>query len=345
MGRILVTGGSGYIGSHTIVALLEAGYEVVSIDDHSRSHDFIMDRIEQITGTKVVNHRINLVDRPALEAFFQREHHGITGVIHFAAFKAVGESSAKPLLYFENNLVGQMNLMRCVEQYNIPHFVFSSSCTVYGNPESLPVTEHSPLLEPESPYGRTKVIGEAFLRDWVKVSATRVVALRYFNPVGAHPSALIGEFSRGIPENLLPYITQTAAGIRERLTIYGRDYPTRDGTCVRDYLHVCDVAQAHVAAIRHLEKHADAPSFDVFNLGSGVGQTVLEMVQAFEEVSGAPLAYSFGERRTGDVVAVYADNTKAREQLGWTTQYSLQDMLRTAWAWEQALSQSHNAHL
>ncbi|MBM3918664.1 MAG: UDP-glucose 4-epimerase GalE [Sphingomonadales bacterium] len=342
MGRILVTGGSGYIGSHTVVALLEAGYEVVSIDDHSRSHDFIMDRIKQITGTEVVNHRINLVDRATLEDFFCNEHTGITGVIHFAAYKAVGESVANPLLYFENNLVGQINLMRCVDQYNIPHFVFSSSCTVYGNPESLPVTESSPLLEPESPYGRTKLIGEAFLRDWVLVCPTRVAALRYFNPVGAHPSALIGEFSRGVPENLLPYITQTAAGIRERLTIYGRDYPTRDGTCVRDYLHVCDVALAHVAALKHLERHTDAPPFDVFNLGSGVGQTVLEMVQAFEEVTGTPLTYTFGERRTGDVVAVYADNRKAREQLGWSTLYSLQDMLRTAWAWEQALSQSHN---
>jgi UDP-glucose 4-epimerase len=344
MSRILVTGGSGYIGSHTVVALLEAGYEVVSIDDLSRSHDFIMDRIRQITGIEVINHRINLVERAALESFFQREHPGITGIIHFAAYKAVGESTANPLLYFENNLVGQMNLMRCAEKYSIPHFVFSSSCTVYGNPETLPVTESSPLLEPESPYGRTKVMGEAFLRDWVRVCRARVVALRYFNPVGAHPSALIGEFSRGVPENLLPYITQTAAGIRERLTIYGRNYPTRDGTCVRDYLHVCDVAQAHVAALKHLEKHTDAPAFDVFNLGSGVGQTVLEMVQAFEEVSGRSLNYVFGERRTGDVVAVYADNRKARELLGWTTQYSIQDMLRTAWAWEQTLSQSQNAH-
>jgi UDP-glucose 4-epimerase len=340
MGRILVTGGSGYIGSHTVVALIEAGYDVVSIDDHSRSHDFIMDRIRQITGTAVVNYRINLVDRPALEDFFRNEHAGITGVIHFAAYKAVGESTAHPLRYFENNLVGQINLMRCVADHNIPHFVFSSSCTVYGNPDTLPVTEESPLLEPESPYGRTKVVGEAFLRDWVRVSGTRVVALRYFNPVGAHPSALIGEFSRGVPENLLPYITQTAAGIRERLTIFGRDYPTRDGTCVRDYLHVCDVASAHVAALRHLEQNPDAPDFDVFNLGSGVGQTVLEMVQAFEEVTGTPLAYTFGERRAGDVVAVYADNRKARAQLGWWTHYSLHDMLRTAWAWEQAMAHS-----
>jgi UDP-glucose 4-epimerase len=337
MSKILVTGGCGYIGSHTLVALMEAGYEVVSIDDNSRSHGWMMDRVANITGKKVVNHPINLCDRPALDAFFKQES-GITGIIHFAAYKSVGESAREPLLYFENNLLGQINLLRCVQKYGITQFVFSSSCTVYGNPDELPVTEETPLKEAESPYGRTKVVGESFLRDFVKVAPTQVIALRYFNPVGAHPSNEIGEYISGVPSYLLPYMTQTAIGKRECLTVFGSDYPTRDGTCIRDYIHVCDIASAHVNAIQYLEQGKSKAAFEVFNLGSGIGQSVLEMIESFERVNGLKLSWQFGERRPGDVVAVYANNSKATRELGWQLKFGLDDMMQTAWAWEQRVA-------
>lgn len=337
MSKILVTGGCGYIGSHTLVELLAAGFEVVSIDDNSRSNAWMMDRVANITGKKVVNHAINLCDMAALEAFFEEEKN-ISGVIHFAAYKSVGESAHEPLMYFENNLLGQINLLKCVQKHAIEHFVFSSSCTVYGNPEVLPVTEETPLQEAESPYGRTKVVGEAFLRDFVKVANTKVIALRYFNPVGAHPSNEIGEYITGVPSYLLPYMTQTAIGKREKLTVFGQDYPTRDGTCIRDYIHVCDIASAHVNAVQYLEGGKSKGKFEVFNLGSGIGQSVLEMIESFERVNQLKLNWQFGDRRAGDVVAVYANNSKAIHELGWQLRFNLDDMMRTAWAWEQRVA-------
>jgi UDP-glucose 4-epimerase len=343
MSKILVTGGCGYIGSHTIVELQQAGFEVVSIDDNSCSEPWVMDRVQNITGISCTNHQINLCDIPALRAFFAA-HTDISGVIHFAAFKSVGESSTNPLKYFYNNLLGQINLMQCVQDFKIPHLVFSSSCTVYGNPEQLPVTEESPMQEPESPYGRTKVIGEAMLRDLVKVAPVQVIALRYFNPVGAHPTNEMGEYILGVPSYLLPYITQTAIGKREKLTVFGGDYPTRDGTCIRDYIHVCDIARAHVNAIQYLQRGAAQAAFEVFNLGSGLGQTVLEMIASFEKVTGLKLNYQVGDRRGGDVVAVYANNRKAREVLGWELQFDLDAMMATSWAWEQRLAREQAAH-
>lgn len=338
MSKILVTGGCGYIGSHTIVELMTAGFEVVSIDDNSRSKPWLMERVAQITGKNVKNHAINLCDMPALEAFFESEKN-ISGIIHFAAYKSVGESALEPLLYFENNLLGQINLLKCVKKHHIRHFVFSSSCTVYGNPEKLPVTEDSPLQEAESPYGRTKVVGEAFLRDFVKVCDSQVIALRYFNPVGAHPSNLIGEYVQGVPSYLLPFITQTAIGKRAELTVFGNDYPTRDGTCIRDYIHVCDIAKAHVNAIEYLEANKQQSNFEVFNLGSGIGQSVVEMITSFERVTKLKLNWKFGPRRAGDVVAVYADNSRARYALGWDLRFNLDDMMASAWAWEQRLAE------
>ncbi len=338
MSKILVTGGCGYIGSHTLVELVAAGYEVISVDDNSRSGVDFIERVSALCGQTITNYVVNLCDLPALTAVFEA-HSDIRGVIHFAAYKSVGESSREPLLYFENNLLGQINLLKCVQQFQVPHFVFSSSCTVYGNPEVLPVTENSPLQEAESPYGRTKVVGEAFLRDFVKVNSCQTIALRYFNPVGAHPSNQIGEFIIGVPPYLIPYITQTAIGKREELVVFGNDYPTRDGTCIRDYIHVCDVARAHVNALQYLEAGKATSNFEVFNLGSGIGQSVREMITSFEKVAGITLKWRFGPRRPGDVVAVYADNSKARQQLGWETRFTLDDMMRTAWAWEQKLAE------
>lgn len=341
MARILLTGSTGYIGSHTAVALLEAGHELVGLDNYSRSLAGVSQRIQEITGKTYTQHRVDLVDAAALNKALELES-AIDAVIHFAAFKAVGESSSNPLRYFRNNLGGQINLMEACDQFGIRNLVFSSSCTVYGNPQVIPVTEESPLLEPESPYGRTKAVGEAMLRDWVKSNlpqggnARQVIALRYFNPVGAHPSARIGECTVGVPDNLIPYITQTAMGKREQLTVFGNDYPTRDGTCLRDYIHVCDIAAAHVDAVnRLLGQNSSSSPWTVYNLGTGIGQTVLEMIQAFESVNQMNLPWSYGPRRPGDVVAVYADNRKAVDELGWQIRYSLQDMMRTAWDWEQ----------
>jgi UDP-glucose 4-epimerase len=341
MARILLTGSTGYIGSHTAVALLEAGFDVIGVDNYSRSLKSVSQRIQEISGKTYNQHHVDLVDTEALAAVLAKESK-IDGVIHFAAFKAVGESSAHPLRYFQNNLGGQLNLMQACEQHGISNLVFSSSCTVYGNPEQIPVTEESPLLEPESPYGRTKAIGEAMLRDWVKPgsndphSSKHVIALRYFNPVGAHPTARIGECTVGIPDNLIPYMTQTALGKREKLTVFGNDYPTRDGTCLRDYVHVCDIAAAHVDAVNLLLRQgSEAKPWAVYNLGTGIGQTVLEMIHAFESVNQLRLPWSFGPRRPGDVIAVYANNRKAVDELGWQIRYNLEDMMRTAWDWER----------
>jgi UDP-glucose 4-epimerase len=336
MRKILVTGGCGYIGSHTIVDLLENGYEVISIDDNSRSSAFSINGIEKITGKKVKNYKVDLKNFDETQAVFQ-ENTDIAGVIHFAAYKAVGESVAAPLLYFENNLFSLINLLKCVEEFSIPHFVFSSSCTVYGNPDSIPVTEAFPIKKAESPYGATKQMGEEMLTDYTKNGACDAILLRYFNPVGAHPTAILGELPIGKPQNLVPAITQTAIGKLPKMKVFGNDYDTRDGSCIRDYIHVCDIAHAHTLAIQYLENSKNEGPCDIFNLGTGLGVTVLEAIQTFEEVSGVKLNYEIAPRRLGDVIAIYANNDKAVNKLGWNIQYGIKDMMKTAWEWELKL--------
>lgn len=329
---ILVTGGCGYIGAHTIVDLIENGYDVISIDNNSRSTDQLLNGVEKITGKKVINYTTDLCDFEATRRIFSQ--HRINGIIHFAAFKSVDESVQVPLLYFQNNLISQINILRCAEEFNVSDFVFSSSCSVYGNADVIPVTEETKLMPAESPYGRTKQIGEDMIRDVSKASKSRYILLRYFNPTGAHPSGLIGEVSIGKPSNLVPAITQFAAGRLPMLKVFGTDYPTRDGSCMRDFIHVCDIARAHTLAIEYLVKNKNKSNCEVFNLGTGNGVTVLEAIHAFENVTGKKLNYTLAERRPGDVVAVYANNDKARNQLGWNPKFTLDDMMRTAWEWE-----------
>lgn len=342
MQKILVTGGCGFIGSHTIVDLLNHGYEVISIDDNSRSSNFSIAGIEQITGKKIKNYKVDLKNFDETQAVFQ-ENTDIAAVIHFAAYKAVGESVAAPLLYFENNIFSLVNLLKCVEEFSISNFVFSSSCTVYGNPDSIPVTELSPIKQAESPYGATKQMGEEMLQAFSKNGLCDVILLRYFNPVGAHPSAVLGELPIGRPQNLVPAITQTAIGKLPKMKVFGNDYPTRDGSCVRDYIHVCDIAHAHTLAVQYLEQGKNKTHCDVFNLGTGQGVTVLEAIKTFEEVSGVSLNYEIAERRPGDVVAIYANNDAAVNKLGWNIQYDLKDMMRTAWEWELKLKAEEEA--
>jgi UDP-glucose 4-epimerase len=336
MAKILVTGGCGYIGSHTIVDLVENGYEVISVDNNSRSNPAILKGVEQITGKKIKNYKVDLCNFDDTFAIFQ-ENDDISGIIHFAAYKAVGESVENPLLYFENNLVSLINLLKCVQEFTISHFVFSSSCTVYGNPDTIPVTEASPLKPSESPYGATKQMGEQIVQDFAKSSGTNCVLLRYFNPAGAHPSIAIGEMPLGKPQNLVPAITQTAIGRIPKMFVHGSDYPTRDGSCIRDYIHICDLATAHTLSLKFLEAEKNKNTCEIFNLGSGNGISVLEAIQAFEKVSGVKLNYETGPRRPGDVVAVYANNDLAKIQLGWTPVYSLEDMMGSAWKWELKL--------
>jgi UDP-glucose 4-epimerase len=337
MAKILVTGGCGYIGSHTIVDLIENGYEVICVDDNSRSNPGILDGIQKITGTAVKNYKVDLCSYDDTFAIFQ-ENTDIKGIIHFAAFKAVGESVEKPLMYYENNMASLINLLKCVQEFSIPWFVFSSSCTVYGNPDKSIVTEETPQKPAESPYGATKQMGERILTDFQKqAGATQCILLRYFNPVGAHPSILIGELPIGKPQNLVPAITQTAIGKLPKMTVFGTDYDTRDGSCVRDFIHVSDIAHAHTLAIQYLEGGRQKAGTEVFNLGTGNGVTVLEAIKAFEKVSGENLNYEIGPRRPGDVVAIFANNDKARHALGWEPRYTLDDMIRTAWQWEQKL--------
>ncbi len=333
MKKILVTGGCGFIGSHTVVDLFENGFDVVSIDDNSRSTSTLVNGVEQITGKKLKNYKVDLKNFDETRAVFQ-ENEDIAGVIHFAAFKAVGESVEKPLDYFENNLFSLINLLKCVKEFGIQNFVFSSSCTVYGNPDSIPVTEQTPEKKAESPYGATKQMGETIIRDFANAYQINSILLRYFNPVGAHPSVLIGELPVGRPQNLVPAITQTAIGKLPQMNVYGADYDTRDGSCVRDYIHVCDIAHAHTLALQFLMDKKNTVVCDVFNLGSGNGVTVLEAIKAFEEVSGQQLNYKISPRRPGDVVAIYADNSDAVKRLNWIVQYDLKDMMRTAWNWE-----------
>ncbi len=335
MGRTIVTGGAGFIGSHTWVELLSAGLEPIIVDDLRNSDERVLKGLEQITGRKPLIYRIDCTDAAAMDQVFAAEKPD--SVVHFAADKAVGESVRDPLKYYHNNIGSLVTLLRLMAKHGVKELAFSSSCTVYGDSKQLPVTEDSPTGTAASPYGYTKVVCEQMLRDAsVADPALRVVMLRYFNPIGAHPSAHIGELPIGVPNNLVPFITQAAAGLREKLTVFGNDYPTRDGSCVRDYIHVVDLAKAHVLALQWIAKQK-APLCEVFNLGTGHGNTVLEAVNTFEQVNGVKVPYMIGPRRAGDVVAMYADTTKSREVLGWRTEFTLGDALRDAWRWQLAL--------
>jgi len=338
MAKILVTGGCGYIGAHTLVDLIENGYDVISVDNNSRSNEAILKGVEKITGRSVKNYKVDLCNFDDTFAIFQ-ENDDIKGIIHFAAYKAVGESVEKPLMYFENNLTSLVNLLKCVQEFHTPWFVFSSSCTVYGEPDTPIVTEESPLKPAASPYGATKQMGEQILTSFGKTSDTKIILLRYFNPVGAHPSTLIGELPVGKPQNLVPAITQTAVGKLPKMIVFGDDYPTRDGSCVRDFIHVCDIAHAHTLAIKYLEEEKNKNNLEIFNLGTGNGVTVLEAIKSFEKVSDVKLNYEIGPRRPGDIIAIYANNDKAKNLLGWNPQYSLDEMMLTAWKWEKRLQE------
>jgi UDP-glucose 4-epimerase len=335
MAKILVTGGCGYIGSHTIVDLIQHGYEVISVDNNSRSNPLVVEGIEKITGKKVKNYKVDLCNFDDSFAIFH-ENNDISGIIHFAAYKSVGESVDSPLMYYENNIDSLINLLKCVQEFKVPYFVFSSSCTVYGNPDEVPVTESTPIKPAASPYGASKQMCEQITKDFTSVSEVQSILLRYFNPVGAHPSALIGELPVGKPENLVPVITQTAIGKIPKMYVHGTDYPTRDGSCIRDYIHVCDIAAAHTLALAYLEQKKNNAACEVFNLGTGNGITVLEAIKAFEKVSGQKLNYELGPRRPGDVVSIYANNDLAKTKLGWSTGFSLDEMMATAWKWELA---------
>ena len=332
---ILVTGGLGFIGSHTVVALLEKGHQVLIVDDLSNSSVGVLDGIETASGIRPTFIKLNLQNGAAVAEMFQQ--HRITGIIHFAAYKAVGESVQKPVAYYQNNLGSMLNLLAEVEKAASPiPFIFSSSCTVYGEATKLPISENSPVQPAMSPYGNTKQIGEEILVDTVNaIEGFRVISLRYFNPIGAHPSIAIGELPLGKPQNLVPFITQTAAGLYPKLTVFGNDYPTSDGTNVRDYIHVVDLAEAHVVALERILESKSTEAYEVFNLGTGKGSSVLEVIQSFERVSGQKLTYEIGERREGDVIAAYADTTKANTVLGWKTKRSLDEAVASAWKWEQ----------
>jgi len=336
MPKILVTGGCGYIGSHTLIDLTEHGYDVISVDNNKRSNPIILDNVEKITRKKIKNYKVDLCNYDDTFAIFQ-ENEDIEGIIHFAAYKSVSESVERPLIYFENNIMSLINVLKCLQEFEIPWFVFSSSCTVYGNPDEIPVTEKTIPKPASSPYGYTKQMGEQIVNEFAKSAGAQCILLRYFNPVGAHPSALIGELPIGRPENLVPAITQTAIGKIKKMFVHGNDYPTRDGSCLRDFIHVCDIAHAHTLAIKYLEKEKTDLLCEVFNLGTGNGVTVLEAINSFEKVSGVKLNYEIGPRRAGDIIAIYANNDLAKNVLGWQPKYSLDDMMSTAWEWEQRL--------
>lgn len=338
MAKILVTGGAGYIGSHTIVDLIDNGFEVVCIDNFSRSNADSLVGIEKITGKKVLNYAIDLCDLKATREVF-KAHPDIAGIIHFAAYKAVGESVHEPLMYYTNNMNSLYNILACIKEFKIAAFVFSSSCSVYGNVEKLPVTEDTPLAKSESPYAATKQMGEQVIMDVAKVTDVKSILLRYFNPVGAHHTAYIGETPIDKPNNLVPVITQTAIGWQEKMFVWGSDYDTRDGSCIRDYIHVMDIAHAHTKALQYLLAKSDISCCEVLNLGSGNGVSVLEAIKAFEKVSGQKLSYEVGPRRAGDVVAIYANNTKVKSTLDWTPKYDIDEMMRSAWAWQQVLNE------
>jgi len=338
MKKILVTGGCGYIGSHTIVDLIQHGYEVISADNNSRSNINILDGVERITGKKVKNYNVDLCVFDDTHAVFQ-ENPDIIGIIHFAAYKSVGESVENPLLYFDNNINSLINILRCCNEFLVPNFVFSSSCTVYGNPDQSPVTEETPIKQAESPYGYTKQMGEQIVQQTVNSNNVQAILLRYFNPVGAHPSIEIGELPIGRPANLVPAITQTAIGKLPQMQVFGNDYPTRDGSCIRDYIHVSDIAHAHTLALDFLIAEKNKSNCDVFNLGTGNGYTVLEAIKTFEKVSGQSLNYLISNRRAGDIVGIFANNEKAKTLLGWIPAFTLEEMMLTAWNWELKLKE------
>ena len=335
MKQILVTGGTGYIGSHTVVELQNAGYEVVIVDNLSNSGIGVLDGIEKITGIRPLFEQFDLTEMDKLDGFFAK-YPNIAAIIHFAASKAVGESVEKPLLYYRNNLVSLINLLECQIKYGVSNIVFSSSCTVYGQPDQLPVTENTPRKDAESPYGNTKRVNEDILHDTIAANPQiKGIALRYFNPVGAHPSALIGELPLGVPANLVPFITQTAAGLRNELKVFGDDYNTIDGSAVRDYINVVDLAKAHVVAVERLLENKNKTGYEIFNLGTGTGVSVLEAVHAFEKASGVKLKYKIVGRRAGDIEKIWADTTLANEELGWKAKVGLEETMLSAWLWEK----------
>ena len=335
MPNILVTGGLGYIGSHTVVELQTEGFDVIIIDNLSNSSLEVLDRITSITNKKPVFFNIDLKNKNAVQDFFQNNI--IDGVIHFAASKAVGESVQIPLDYYENNIGSLVYLLQELKAKKINNFIFSSSCTVYGQADELPITEKAPIKPAESPYGNTKKMGEEIIKDATKVSDLNAIALRYFNPIGAHKSAEIGELPIGVPQNLIPYVTQTAAGIREQLSVFGDDYPTKDGTAIRDYIHVVDLAKAHIVALKRLLKNNNKSNFEIFNLGTGTGNSVLEVIKSFEKVSGQKLNYKIAPRREGDITSAYADTSFANTELNWKAELTLDDALLSAWKWQQTL--------
>ncbi|MCF6296864.1 MAG: UDP-glucose 4-epimerase GalE [Flavobacteriaceae bacterium] len=336
MKKILVTGGLGFIGSHTVVELQNEGYEVVIIDDLSNSTIDVLDKIISITGKEPLYENLDLKNQESVQQFFKK-HNTIDGIIHFAASKAVGESVEKPLKYYHNNISTLIYVLEGMKSNKVNNFIFSSSCTVYGQADVMPITEDAPFKTAESPYGNTKQIGEEIIFDTTKVSNLNAIALRYFNPIGAHESAKIGELPIGVPQNLIPYVTQTGAKIREQLSVFGGDYPTPDGTAVRDYIHVVDLAKAHIAAMKRLLENKNNASFEVFNIGTGTGSSVLDVIKAFEKVSGEPLNYKIVDRREGDITEAYADTTLANKELNWQTELNLEDALATAWKWQQTL--------
>ena len=332
MRKILVTGGLGFIGSHTVVELQQAGYEVIIIDNLYNSKIEVLDSITSITSIKPSYFNIDLRNKIAVEDFFKNNK--IDGIIHFAASKAVGESVNNPLLYYENNISTLVYLLQEMKKHKLSNFIFSSSCTVYGQADELPITENAPTKPAESPYGNTKQIGEEIIRESCKANGLKAIALRYFNPIGAHETANIGELPIGVPQNLIPFVTQTAAGIRKELSVFGNNYPTKDGTAVRDYIHVVDLAKAHIAALERLLKNNNKKDFEVFNVGTGTGSSVLEVIQAFEKVSKTQLNYKIVGRREGDITSAFADTTLAKVELGWKTEKTLEEALLAAWKWQ-----------
>lgn len=335
--KILVTGGTGYIGSHTVVELQNSGYEVIIVDNLSNSRADVVDSIEKVSGIRPSFEALDCLDYDGLDALFTK-YQGIKGIIHFAASKAVGESVLKPLLYYRNNLVSLINLLELMPKHGVEGIIFSSSCTVYGQPDILPVTEAAPTKTAESPYGNTKQINEEIIYDYVKSGAPiNAILLRYFNPIGAHPTALLGELPNGVPQNLIPFLTQTAIGIREKLSVFGDDYNTPDGSCIRDYINVVDLAKAHVVAMDRIMEQKQDEKVEIFNIGTGRGLSVLELIHAFEESTGVKLNYQIVGRRAGDIEQVWANPERANKVLGWTAESSIEDTLRSAWAWQLKL--------
>ena len=334
--KILVTGGLGFIGSHTVVELQSEGFEVIAIDNLLNSSISVLDGIEKISDQKPVFEQIDLRDKKSVQDFFKK-HQDIAGVIHFAASKAVGESVENPLLYYENNVTTLVYILQELQKKDRANFIFSSSCTVYGQAKTMPITENADIQPAISPYGNTKQIGEEIITQTCKVSNINSILLRYFNPIGAHPSAEIGELPIGVPQNLVPFITQTGAGLRQQLSVYGNDYPTADGTCIRDYIHVVDLAKAHVVALKRLLDQKNTDKVETFNLGTGTGSSVLEVIESFEKISGQALPYKIVDRREGDVISAFADTQKANEVLGWKAQSTLDDAMKSAWLWEQKI--------